>query len=154
MDMSKVMENFDNADPTEGGGNNPRINSHGVHTVKITEVKAVESKTGNEIYLVVEFEVLETNADDVRTGVIYSWVHNLMNKFFGASNAKQFLASALGIDPATDAAKALGQAEMQEAWSEGQPLKGETVKLTTMPKTTKENRPFTVYTWAPAVESE
>jgi hypothetical protein len=101
--------------------------------------------------LIVEFKVLETNAEDlgVRVGATYAWVHNMLNKFFGAANTKQFVAAALGLDPSSAEARAVSKDAVMEAWSEEQPLTGETLRLRTANKTTKGGSPFTTHTWSP-----
>jgi hypothetical protein len=150
--MDRVFSDFDNADPTAGGGGGLYINTHGVHTVEIGEIKFRESERSSDIFYIVEFVVKETNTPDmVRVeNVTYTWTHKLTQQFFGAANAKQFLAAALGIDPASPEAQALNSEQIKETFGEEQPLKGTTVRLTTKPKKTQNGSDFTVHEWSPA----
>jgi hypothetical protein len=151
MSLNRIFADFDNADPTSGGGGGEYLSAPGSHLVEIEAVKLRESETTDKIFLIVEFKILETNAEDlgVRVGHTYAWVHNMLNKFFGAANTKQFVAAALGLDPASAEAKAVGREAVEEAWGEDQPLAGETLRLKTANKTTKTGNPFTTHTWGP-----
>jgi len=152
MSLNKIFADFDKADPTSGGGGGEYISAPGSHLVEIEAVKLKESDTTDKIFLIVEFKILETNAEEigVRVGHTYAWVHNMLNKFFGAANTKQFVASALGLDPSSAEAKAVGRDAVEEAWGDEQPLAGETLRLKTANKTTKAGNPFTTHTWGPA----
>jgi hypothetical protein len=151
MSLNKIFADFDNADPTSGSGGGEYISAPGSHLVEIQAVKLKESDTTDKIFLIVEFKILETNAADlgVRVGHTYAWVHNMLNKFFGASNTKQFVAAALGMEAKSPEAKAVNRAAVEEAWSDTQPLAGETLQLRTANKTTKNGNPFTTHTWGP-----
>jgi len=151
MSLNKIFADFDKADPTSGSGGGEYISAPGSHLVEIEAVKLKESDTTDKIFLIVEFKIVETNAADlgVRVGHTYELVHNMLNKFFGAANTKQFVAAALGLDPSSPEAKAIGRAAVEEAWGEGQPLAGETLRLKTANKTTKTGNPFTTHTWGP-----
>ena len=153
MDIDSVLNGIDEADPTNtGSGGGQKITVRGQHKVKIETVKIKESEQYSAVYLIVEFEVIETNAEDrgVRPGDHYSWSHDLTNKWFGLSGAKQFIAAALGLDPSSAEARQLGKAEIVEAVGEEQPLAGQIVRVATTPKTTKGGYDFTVHDWAPA----
>ena len=150
MSLNRVFADFDNADPTAGGGGGEYISVSGAHLVEVEAVKFRESETSDKVFLIVEFKVLETNADEVRVGHTYAWVHNMLNKFFGAANTKQFVAAALGLEPSSAEARAVNREAVEESWSDEQPLAGETLRLRTNNKTTKSGQPFTTHTWAPA----
>ena len=153
INMDNVLGDFDNADPTATGSSGNKITVAGDHVVQIEEVRIKESEQwSGTVWLIVEFKVLESTVENINPDTTYSWAHNIMEKFFGQANAKAFLAAALGFDPASEEAKALGRKEMEEAWSEEQPLAGEVVKLTTLPKVTKSNFDFVVHKWEPASE--
>ena len=155
INMDSVLGQFDGADPTKTGAGGNKITVAGDHVVQIEEVRIKESEQyGGKVYLIVEFKVLETTSDKIKTDQTYSWAHDIMEKFFGAANAKGFLAAACGIDPASPEAKALGKKEMEEAWAENQPLAGEVVNLTTTPKVTKGGFDFIVHKWTPGEEAE
>jgi hypothetical protein len=148
--MNRIFADFDDADPTKSAGRNDTITVHGSHVVEIESVRFKESDQYDAVYFLVDFKVIETSSDVVTVGGSFTWSHNMMNKFFGAANTKQFIASALGLDPKSDEAKAITRSAVEEAWSEEQPLAGETVKLKTQPKETKSGFPFVVHTWSPA----
>lgn len=153
-DLNRVFQDFDDADPTKSAGRNDQITVHGDHLVEIEAVRFKESDQYDAVYLLVDFKVVETNAAEqgVRVGGTYTWAHNMLNKFFGASNTKQFIAAALGMDVASDEAKAITRDTVEESWGAEQPLAGESVRLKTQPKTTKAGQPFTVHEWRPVVE--
>lgn len=146
--MEAIFSQFDAADPTAGGGRSDKITVHGVHKVEIESVRIKDSEQGHGLFLIVEFKVHETDADLVREGHSYGWAHNLQNKWYGASNAKQFLAAAVGLDPSSPEAKALGKSELEEAIGKDQPLTGATCILKTRPKPTANSSDFTIHEWS------
>ncbi len=149
MNMNKIFDAFDEADPSNAGGRSDSITVHGTHTVEVEAVRVKESEQYSAIYLIVDYKVLSTTNDSVSVGATYAWVHDLTNKWFGASNAKQFVASAAGLDPKSDDAKAIDRTAMQDAWSDENPLAGQKLQLKTTPKTTKNDRTITVHAWSP-----
>lgn len=151
-DMSRVFADFNNADPSASGGRDDSITVHGVHTVKISKVRFKESDQYDAVYLIAEFEIIETNAEEVRVGGSYAWAHNMLNKWYGASNTKQFISAALGLDASSTEAKAISRETVEEAWGPDQPLEGEIVKLKTTPKVSKAGNEFTVHAWSPVRE--
>lgn len=151
-DLKRVFSDFDNADPNASGGRDDSITVHGVHKVKINAVRFKESDQYDAVYLIVEFEVIETNHEGVRVGGAYAWAHNMLNKWYGAANTKQFIAAALGMDASSQEAKAITRETVEEAWGESQPLTGEIVKLKTTPKVSKGGFDFTVHAWSPVTE--
>lgn len=152
MNIDAVLKGIEDADPTAGSGGGEKITVRGQHTVEVLNVKIKESEQYSAVYLIVEFKVLDTNAEErgIRPGDIYSWTHDLTNKFYGLSNAKQFIAAALGLSPSSEEARGIGKAEILEAIGEDQPLAGQIVRLATTPKQTKSDRAFTVHDWSPA----
>lgn len=149
VDLDAVFSDFDNADPSNVGGRNPKITTAGEFVVEVEECRCVESKQYNAVYYVAELKVIESNTDNVAEGSKHSWVHNMLEKFFGASNTKQFIAAAAGLDVASEEAKAIGRSEVEESWGEDQPLKGVQLNLKTFPKTTKSGRDIVVHEWSP-----
>ena len=150
MNMNLIFEEFDNADPAEGGdGKNPTITVAGRHTVKIERIRMKESEQYDAIYYLVDFQVIDTNADGVQAGSSYCWAHNLSNKWYGLSNAKQFLAAILGMSATSPEARAIDKKILEQSFSDQQPLSGEVVPLSTIPKESKAGNPFTVHNWSP-----
>lgn len=153
--MDRVFGDFDKADPTKSGGGSPWLEGYSVNVVEIKVVKVKESEKDDKIHFIVEYVVLETNRDDIKVGDIeYGWVHDLTNKWYGKENAKQFLAAALGVDPASEEALALDQDAVEEAVGESQPLAGIKVRLETKPKSRQDKSDFTVHEWTPYDENE
>lgn len=148
VDMNKVFENFDEADPSSTGARHPGIKVHGEHVVEIEAIRLKESEQYNAVYYIVEFRVLETNdPEHVHVGKTYAWAHDVTNKWFGMSNTKQFLAAAMGFDPTSEEAAALGRAEVEESFGADQPLTGQTLRVNTSPKTTKGGYIVVVHDW-------
>lgn len=154
QELNRVFADFDDADPSKSAGRNDQITVHGSHLVEIVAVRFKESDQYDAVYLLVDYKVHETNAAEqgVRVGGEYTWAHNMLNKFFGAANTKQFIAAALGMEVHSDEAKAISRETVEESWSEAQPLAGEMVRLKTQPKVTKAGQPFTVHDWTAVVE--
>jgi hypothetical protein len=149
VNLDSVFKDFDNADPSSVGGRLPKIACHGTFLVEINAVRFKESEQFDAVFLIVEFTVVESNTDKVKTGEAYGWVHDMTNKWFGAANTKQFIAAAAGLDPSSEEAKGLGRDVVVEAWSEDQPLAGRQVELRTSPKTTKSGYDIVVHDWSP-----
>lgn len=149
--INQILSDFDNADPSQGGGSGSYISIPGTHKVEVEAVKLRESETSSKLFLIVEFKVLNSTASDlgVVVGGTYAWVHDLTNKFFGASNAKQFIAAAVGLNPGSAEAKAIGRKELEEAWGDDQVLTGQVLTLKTVNRTTKSGGDFTVHNWTP-----
>lgn len=148
--MDRIFTDFKDADPTAGGGGGDYLSGAGEYVVEIKEIKCKESDTDSRIWLVVEFKILEKNSGKGEVGEVYAWVHDLTNKFFGASNTKLFVAAAIGFDPKSQEAKDIGRNDVEEAWGEDQPFTGEKVNLETKNKKTKAGHDFTVHSWTPA----
>lgn len=151
-DINRVFADFDDADPSKSGGKDDTITVHGRHTVRIDAVRFKESDQYDAVYLIVEFTVVNSNHDAVTPGNAYAWAHNMLNKWYGAANTKQFVAAALGMDPKGPEAKAITRDVVEEAWGESQPLRGQLVELKTTPKVSKSGFDFTIHDWTPAVE--
>lgn len=148
--MDTIFSDFDKADPSSGGGGGDYINAYGDHVVEILAIKFKESDTDSKIFFIAEYKVLETTSDKVQVGEAYAWVHDMTNKFFGASNTKMFIAAAIGFEVKSDKAKALTRKDVEEAWGEDQPFAGEKINLNTKNRKTKAGNDFTVHTWSPA----
>ncbi len=145
--LQALKAQFADANPSEGGGGR-YINVEGDHTVKIDEIKFIESKKDGKLKLVVSFEVTDSTADLAGT---YSWVHDLSNHFYGAREAKRFLASAIGVPLDSKDAQDLGVDELEEAAAEDQPMSGSVCKLRTYGKKIKNSdKIFTVHEWNPS----
>jgi len=144
-----AFDGFKDADPGDMSGSGKYLAVEGTHTVSIRAVRGNTSKQSDKFFLVVEFTIEASTNPDLHEGDQYSWVHNMKNHYFGAKNAKQFLAAALGDKPKSEAARALGQQDMIDAWSEDQPLTGERLQLVTFAKVTKNGDDFIVHNWEP-----
>ena len=152
IDLDKVFSGFNEADPTSSGARQPGIKVPAELVVKVENVRFKESEQYNAIYYIVEFTVVEVVKDPenkVKVEKTYAWAHDVTNKWFGLSNTKQFLAAALGIEPDSEEAQELGRNDIEESFSEEQPLKGQLVRLKTAPKTTKGGYDIVVHDWAP-----
>ncbi len=149
-DLNRVFSDFEQADPSKSGGRDDSITVHGSHTVEIVAVRFKHSDQYDATYLIAEFKVVESDHESVRIGGTYAWAHNMLNKWYGASNTKQFIAAALGMDPTSAEAKAITRETVEEAWGEAQPLAGEMLRLKTTPKVSKAGNDFTVHDWTPA----
>lgn len=152
VDLDAVFADFDDADPQEGGGKNPKIKANGEFIIEVEEIKFLESKQYNAIYFIVEFRVVSSNTDKIEEGQLYSWTHDMTNKWYGAANTKQFIAAAAGLAIDSPEAKALKKSDVLEAWSDEQPLKGCQVQLKTSYKETKGKFDFWVHDWTPMTE--
>lgn len=151
MSMNKIFEEFDAADPAEGGdGKNPTITEAGKHKVKIQRIRLKESEQYDAVYYLVDYEVIESNADGVAVGASFCWAHNLTNKWFGVSNAKQFIAAILGLSASSPEARAIDRHTLEQSFGDAQPLAGEVVTLSTVPKVSKTGNDFTVHNWSPS----
>ena len=151
MSMKKIFEEFDSADPAEGGdGKNPTITEAGKHKIKIQRIRLKESEQYDAVYYLVDFEVIETNADGVAVGASHCWAHNLTNKWFGVSNAKQFLAAVLGMSASSPEARAIDRSTLEQSYADDQPLAGQVLSLATIPKVSKTGNDFTVHNWSPS----
>ncbi len=150
IDMNRVFGDFDDADPTAGSGGGNTIKIQGTFKVRINNVFLKESDQYNTTYFIVEFTVLESSSDKIDVGTDWSWAHDILNKWYGAANTKQFIAAAVGLDPASADAKGLTRQDVEDAVSDDQPLTDRIVMLKTQPKKTKnEGRDFTVHNWGP-----
>ncbi len=151
MTMNKIFDDFDAADPAEGGdGKNPTITAAGKHKVKIERIRLKESEQYDAVYYLVDYEVIESNADGVQVGSSYCWAHNLTNKWYGVSNAKQFIAAILGLSASSPEARAIDRHTLEQSFADAQPLAGEVVTLSTVPKVSKTGNDFTVHNWSPS----
>jgi len=160
MDLNKVFTDFDEADPSATGGRNPKLPGYrgsGDARVEVTnelvvevqEVHFTESKRFSAVYFVVEFRVISSTLPEVKDGGLYSWTHDMTNKWFGAANTKQFIAACCGHEATSEEAKAITQDEVLESWSDEQPLAGIQLNLKTAPKTTKGGFDIVVHDWSP-----
>ncbi len=150
MGMNDVWRDFDKATPDSGSGGGTFLPPGGEHVVKIREVKFKPSDKTEAEYYIVEFNVVETDLDSVKTDVIYTWMQNRNTKHYGYESIKQFLASAMGLDPKGKDAMALGGEEVQDSYSDEQPLADALVNVTTRHKDIKATgKPFTVHIWGP-----
>lgn len=70
----------------------------GFHKVKIKAVKEQHSQQGNDVFFIVEMDLLETDNEKLEVGKEYSQVINI-GKQMGFANIKIFVAAASGVDP-------------------------------------------------------
>jgi hypothetical protein len=66
------------------------------------------------------------------------------------SNAKQFIAGVLGMSASSPEARAIDRHTLEQSFADAQPLAGEVVTLSTVPKVSKTGNDFTVHNWSPA----
>lgn len=154
VDLDRVFSDFDDASAQSGGGNDPKIDAHVVgpadSLVEIVEVSMFPSEQFDAVYYKVQFTVLETDNDKVVVGRTYAWLHDMLNKWFGQSGVKNFIAGAVGLDADSEAAKGIDRKTTEETWGEDQPLKGMKVRVKTTAKTTKGNFEITPHDWRAA----
>ena len=159
VDVSNLLSDFGNADPTAASGGASKILAEGDHLVRIQEIKFKPSNRDNNTYFIVEFELVQSVCPGLTLGATYGWSHNLNNKWYGIPNAKQFLAAALGLHPRSpDAMKldlphlyeAMGKANHQSPPKPGpeQPLTGRLVWLRTTPGESNNGK-YVKHRWAP-----
>ena len=153
-DMTRVFGDFESADPAKSSGGGTNITVHGSHTVEITAVRYKDSEQHDAVSLIAEYKVLASNHDSVIVGSEYGWAHNMLNKWYGASNTKQFIGAALGMEKTDPAAKAITREVVEEAWGESQPLTGQILNLKTTPKVSKGGYDFVVHDWTPSTGEE
>ena len=163
MDIDQLFKGMKEA-PMFGRGN--YMNDEGVYLVELTNVFVKPRWKGGNIF-VAEFKILESNNDAHKAGSSRSWAPKLeLPNTFG--DIKALVLAAIGTDPksVTEADKALheqatllaravcgsesAKAELKTAGIDDFSLVGCRVRLETMPTKTKENKPFTRYTWSPA----
>jgi len=149
VDLDTVFADFDDTDPESGGGKNPKIKCNGEFVIEIDEVKILESKRYAAVYFVAEFRVIKSNHVSIKEGRLYSWKHNLLNEWYGLSNAKVFVSACAGFGVKTQECRDLTRKDIEESWSEAQPLKGCQLNLKTSYKETEGRFNFWVHDWMP-----
>lgn len=151
VDLNRVFDDFDSASADSGGGNDPKIDAHVIgpadSLVEIVEISMFQSEQFDSVYFKVQFTVLESDNDKVVIGRTYAWVHDMLNKWFGQSGVKNFIAGAVGLDKDGEDARAIDRKTVEETWSDAQPLKGMKCRVKTVAKTTKGNFEITPHDW-------
>jgi len=149
----KYRQGWDTANPNAGGDGGMKIKWSGVHEVEVQLVKFRESDKYSNNWYIVEFKVLKSDNSKTQVGEIYSWVHNIDEKWYGMPRAKQFVAACIGLTKDDERAmdpEYLSFDEWEESMSDEQPLKGVELTLVTKVKTTENNREITDHEWWPA----
>lgn len=150
---SKYRDRFASADPDAGAEGGMKIQWGGVHRIEVSLVKIKESDKYSNNWFIVEFKVLDSSANKTQVGEIYSWVHNMDEKWYGMPRLKQFMAACMGYCKGDENAKtAVDWSDVEEATSEEQPLKGLVLDLVTTPKTTANEREVIDHQWWPEGE--
>lgn len=120
----------------------------GVYKVKITAVKAVLSRMGENMF-VIETEIVESDNAERRPGTKCSQVINLSKHESAPGNIKGFMAAALDVP-----ADHITEDECDLACSEANPLAGTIMRLTCTITKTRRNTDFTIHQWAFLSEPE
>lgn len=122
--------------------------------VEITKTVQNRSRKGEDAFIV-EMKIVEGGNDTDKIGMKRSWYVKVNDSFLG--NLKAWAAAVLGYETSDKDGIAKDIAPSLSRWLEkavNSPEKnafiGRQVKLTTVPITTKEGRPFTRHDWAPA----
>lgn len=163
INVASLLSAFGDADPNAASGGSPKIKTEGEHIVKLQEIKFKPSEKDANTYFIVEFELVTSSCPGLTIGTTYGWSHNLNNKYYGIPNAKQFIAAALGLDPASDEAnqlalghvyQVLGMSGPNDTVKPGpqQPLTGRLIGVRTTPAESA-NGPYTKHRWAPYIDA-
>ncbi len=123
------------------------IGTRGEFSVRVTNVKDVDGRSG-DIYFIIEFEILKSTHDDVILGRQYSQVIKFNNDM-GPINVKRFILAANGLDPNDEENESQADEDATEyVLGEDQPLTGLEIDLTcAVIKTKRAGTPFTKHTW-------
>ncbi len=152
-DFDRIFSEFNDADPTAVVARTPKLDVEGEHVVEIEKVTMRDSDQLSAVYLIVEFRPISSSHESIKLGQPYSWTCDVTKTFgpnkVGLNNAKQFLAAALGMQADSPDAMALGGAHIKDAVSDENPLAGRRVAVHTNPRTSQENRPWTMHNWSP-----
>jgi hypothetical protein len=115
----------------------------GMYSVRLTRLVQGTKRIGKIPYVVVEFKVLNTNAEGWREGETGSWYVGF-DKDAAQGNIKAFLAVANGCDHSE-----IDQAGAEVCFSDRSPLLGAELDVEAYNKPTKDGRPFTRVKWSP-----
>lgn len=148
LSQQRKEKGADGANATAGVGK-PKINVAGTHRVELEKIQRFTSKTPGVVgadCVAVEFKVLETNVpEDVRAGSTYGWVGNLDRTFDGESfpdfdrldQLMDCIVQSIENGPSKD--------EAYDAFEDdAEAFAGVEIELETIPKVSKENRPYTL----------
>ena len=147
MGINLKDRDLSGVEPT--GDQRPKIKVEGDFLVKVEVVKIQESKRFRATYYVVEFEILESDVEEIKAGRQYAWTNDLELKFgeteIGLGNALNFLMAAMGAEQDT-----LTGNHILESAAEDQPLTGSEVRLHTSPRVSDGGNHYCVHSWANA----
>lgn len=130
INFDQLFGGMENASAENAGGGPPKLGPQSENeppidcVFRVVHVDLKPSDQYNATYLICEFEVVQSDDDRARVGGTYSWTHDVTNKFFGLSGAKNFLAAVIGYAPESDDAKGIGKDHVKAAVADDQPLKG------------------------------
>lgn len=164
-DMDDLFDDFEKANPSHKPSGN-KIKVAGTHLVKVQDVRMQPSELVATDYFVVEFEVVESTHNDLNAGESYSWTCDPKRKFgknkVGQNDIKQFVCALAGFDPNDETAKSkINKGHLRMILNGEDPTddvgrgiasnigSGALVKVETIPKTSKDGRPWTQHLWSP-----
>ena len=134
----------------------------GEFKLKVLRTYTIRTRNKGDAFIA-DFEVLESDHDDVEVGKVYNWYQGMQDEDIAFSSIKGFMLALLGIDDEDEEEmeefdeklpKLMEEAgsdhwNTQKAEPEDHPLHGQTVALSTSHKTTKDDKDFTVHDWEP-----
>lgn len=110
---------------------------------------------------IAEFEVIESDLDEVKVGSRYSWFQKLVDTDVAFPAIKEFIATLLGFDVRDKEGmkefngkvkSVLQEASEEYSKEEDHPLHGLEILCETYQKETKQGKDFTVHSWSVAEE--
>lgn len=139
----------------------------GSFKLRVIRSFTIKTRTKGDAFIV-DFEVLESNHDEVKQGDTKNWYRSLQDPDIAFGNIKEFMMALLSIDDLDEDEMASFEEElpglMEEAGSdewnskkmdvEEHPLNGRTIGLETRGVLTREGKEFTVHDWSPWDEEE
>jgi hypothetical protein len=130
----------------------------GKYVVQLIEVKFLHERSDDKSILV-EFEVLESSNPATPVGLICAWYQKLTGKSkdVGPAVYKRFVTVCSGLDPNDPTSNAkVGEAELESAISEEQPLAGLVLDMEAIESTKKDENgdPYVNCQWSNAREPE
>lgn len=119
----------------------------GVYEVKVLKVTDMESRKGDDLFIV-ELEIVESDNDARRPGMKPSWVVNLKQDA-ALGNIKGFIAAAMGMDPSDESVSSdEWEDAVETAVSKENPLAGTMMHLECVNIKTREGGDFTLHRWS------
>lgn len=151
--MAFDFDGIENAEIFERGTYLP---PDGTYYLKVNRTLTKDTQNSGPAFIA-EFVVIHSEHEDVKPGQKKSWFQSLKNKNIAFPAILEFMAALLGIDAKDKEAfsdfklqikSILKEASNFDGKDEDHPLHGETIKVTTWNKQTKEKKEdFTVHDW-------